>query len=779
MQCNPLSNPPPEPDMQELLGACDTIFCSEWLSPGIRDAMNRFHIPGGRPLVLFLGDSTRHPGNATGGVPFVTMDLPAPPAPPDAPALPATLALPQFTAVPLSVPGLNSLRWLKAGRTIIVVDDDCDSSPVLLAVMLRLYCNDTFKTLSVLVVSRRDGGGLPSTQMQCRILSGLNSIPHAALVACGRLGTRRDAVPTLASQFSGYVRGLHEGEPRVNVQVAWCDAVCDCSCSAAVRPVEDADAWTLATQTGHYYARSTEDDAVQSWAQFNGCMLEPCDKTEYAELRVRHKIGHVHCRSSLACSPATEAVAAHAAAATARPAIIGSSMRLDLFRSGLSPDATARALIQCGGHAGNAAELVTNYAVCDTVLRACHLKHARALAATRQADSVSCVVPLFAAMHAAYLESCSTVFCCGSSVVPIADSMRRHLPQLTRQSGHDPPLRLPSLVLLYNGDPPQMLLPAANPLVQFEWNGGDGQPALPVLGVVMSCDSGRALRSFHNVQTLLVAADASCSSAPTLRHALFNLWMLNRERILTVRVVARAGLPADKPAARWLHDAVHAQPTAPNYGMAVGWSIPDKNAWTGSQHKTMEEFREYLNGGRVVWEERLEIVTGQARRRGESVTGRMPAASCIPVAAAAAAGASVRALDPATRALQTCIDDSVRYMSCALLCMTDNLTQVPRHGAAPVRVPATRVQEVSGMRPVAYAAAAVASDRPPDPALQALQSRIDDSLRYMSCLIPWLMGNLVRRAARESSLRRARPQDLVTGDPARLCKRSRTDYENE
>ena len=49
--------------------------------------MNRFHIPDGRPLVLFLGNSTRHPGNATGGVPFVTMDLPAPPAPPDAPAL--------------------------------------------------------------------------------------------------------------------------------------------------------------------------------------------------------------------------------------------------------------------------------------------------------------------------------------------------------------------------------------------------------------------------------------------------------------------------------------------------------------------------------------------------------------------------------------------------------------------------------------------------------------------------------------------------------------------
>ena len=85
----------------------------------------------------------------------------------------------------------------------------------------------------------------------------------------------------------------------------------------------------------------------------------------------------------------------------------------------------------------------------------------------RQNRAARSVVEVFAAEHMDYFSACHTVFCCGSRVRPVADVMRRHAVSLHADDSG----ALPSRVLLYDGNPPQLLLPAACLMTRFDWDG--------------------------------------------------------------------------------------------------------------------------------------------------------------------------------------------------------------------------------------------------------------------------------------------------------------------
>ena len=112
-----------DPAVRKVLGSCDAVFCSEWCSPGIIDAMHRYSqsalnrnnpqtgpLPPSCPLVLFLPTCTRHAGNPD-VPPAVTVTDHLPP-PPHGALTSGTSAPALYTTVQLSPEGIECVFML-------------------------------------------------------------------------------------------------------------------------------------------------------------------------------------------------------------------------------------------------------------------------------------------------------------------------------------------------------------------------------------------------------------------------------------------------------------------------------------------------------------------------------------------------------------------------------------------------------------------------------------------------------------------------------------------
>jgi hypothetical protein len=522
----------------QVLPESRAVFCSGTRSPCILDAMNRFgHRCSPGPPVLFCQDDTD--------------------------TSPTGSALATFAAVPLSrlAECLNTVD--SVGVKLIIVDDDPASSVALMSVLLALRNRNTTRRLTVLVVSRlaEYEDVLPSHRMMQGVMRAAYSQNDRATVDQG---------------FALFVTNERPAS------VVWCDAVCDCRCSAgepmAERGVRDAD-----LDACLYYACATgsafEVDYWGASADFNDG-FNSCDRSAYFRLRTIHHLLHRQRTSGPDAAPSARVASALdetvPSAEFPRP-VTRPLLRLDLFRS-VKDDGNLSSL---------PLQLLDKSGSCDTVLRALYdRRHGQASCADGRVGRVEGVI---AADHTDYFRACHTVFCCGSRVRPVADVMRRHAVSLHADDSG----ALPSRVLLYDGNPPQRLLPAARLMSRFEWYGDDGRPALPVLGVVLSHPDLDALHCFMAVTTLVVAADADNSSAPALFHAMFCLWRHNPQRQLTVRVVRPR---TESASATALETAVRAHTTAPNYGMSLGW-LP---SGVRSHREVLKDFFQRMTG-MVTW----------------------------------------------------------------------------------------------------------------------------------------------------------------------------------
>jgi hypothetical protein len=542
---------------------CHAIFCSGARSPCILDAMARYRrgLCGHAPPVLFCNedkDDTRNDGSQASGA-----------HPPPA----------AFISVRLPVSGealVSCLQRVDDYPTIklILVDDDPDSSVTLMSVLLALYSLNSSRRLAVLVISRQAdcAGILPSRRVMDQVMS-----------ACVRVRTAQGG-PGSASGFEFFVTntrppGDFRPSSAATCRVHWCDAVCDCKCR------DEGDVC-------HYYACATgEQNALERYI----VTFTLCQPDNYFAFRTAHRLFPHRCRTSGPVADQPDRVTSALAVTAPSDGSGAAAMRLGLFRLGYSPNETARALMQADHVHCSAVQLMAANRVCDTMLRACFVRSQQQSSPSARAECaddghVEQVAAVRAGEHMDYFSSCHTVFCCGSRARPVADVMRWHAVPLNPSNWDD----LPPRVLMYDGNPPQLLLPAARPMTRFTWNGGDGRPPLPVLGVALSYPDSDTLYHFMGVTNLIVAADDANSSAPALFHTMFCLWKYHRERRLTVRVVRSRTATA---AAAALKTAVRAHTSAPNYGMSLAW-LPRA---IRSHHEMLKEFFGYMDGNRVTW----------------------------------------------------------------------------------------------------------------------------------------------------------------------------------
>ena len=514
----------------------------------------------------------------------------------------------------------------------------------MLTVLLLLYRRATLSRLTVLVVSRQSHASrFPSDRLQRDMLDSWDRVP--LFVHSARDGNERRRARVA---FTAYVTGSHYANSSTEPPVAWCDAVCDCACSAAAADgIGDAS---------RYYAHSRQQDSLEKWV--NGGGLTRCDPSSYRDHRLNHRTVHgATCKSSAGCAPVPGAVPT-AAPASADGAIVRS--RMDLFRLGYPPGMTARAMIQSGGTARDAASLLIGKTVCDTMIRACCVRErVQPAPPVTGVGSVSRVREFSAALNADYLRRCGTVFCCGSSALLIGRRMQRFEAQLVAACGHDSDL--PALVLLYSGNPPGMVLPAAHPLVEFDWCVSSAHANLHVLGVVMSCDSGHALRRLRGVHTLVVAADADCSSAPMLVHAMFQLWRENPGRRLTVHVVGSCTKGSPGAALNELKAAVSADRFVPDFGMPVGWLTVHTHDYS------MQQFQAYV-ADHVSWRHTPDASSiCSALQRGRHVgapeQGQIRESANATLPAPAAQSWDLDSMSASVKSMQAGLASMLRYCS--------------------------------------------------------------------------------------------------------------------